>query len=216
MHPRDYFPYIVDQPLAFTPGARFGYSNSGFIVLGAIVEAVSRESYFRYLQQHVFDVARMTRTGFFARSDPARNRAIGYTGPRGHRYANTTTLPVRGGPAGGGYSTAPDLVRFATALLTDKLLDRAHTDMLTTPRVKVAPQSWYGYGFMSIRRDAVRIVGHTGGAPGISAYLLIYLGTGYTAAILSNFDPSVYGGPDVLPAVSSIVLGKTPRGAAPA
>jgi CubicO group peptidase (beta-lactamase class C family) len=216
MHPRDYFPYIVHQPPAFTPGARFQYSNSGFIVLGAIVEAVSGQSYFQYLQQHVFDVAHMTGTGFYPRTEHARDLAIGYTGPRGHRHANTSMLPVRGGPAGGGYSTAPDLVRFATALLDDKLLDRTHTDMLTAPHVTVAPQSWYGYGFMSIRRGPVRIVGHTGGAPGISAYLLIYLGTGYTAAILSNFDPSVYGGPDLLPAVSSILLGRPPGGTSPA
>lgn len=207
LHPQDYFPYIVNEPLLFRPGTRYQYSNSGYIVLGAIVEAVAGEGYFDYLRTHIFDVAGMIHTDFSARPHNASDRATGYTGPAGHRSANASILPIRGGPAGGGYSTVADLVAFADALQAHRLLDEQHTRMLITPRRTVAPGLQEGYGLMSFRPGKVRVIGHNGGAPGVYAYLFIYLGTGYTAAVLSNLDPPTDDSTATSPAIYALVTG---------
>src|SRR5262249_8585709 len=91
---------------------------------------------------------------------------------------------IRGGPAGGGYSTAEDLVRFAEALKGGKLVSPATFELLTTPKPELkSPQ--YGYGFGVDLETGV--VGHNGGFSGISANLDIFKGTGYVAVVLSNY-----------------------------
>ena len=91
---------------------------------------------------------------------------------------------IRGGPAGGGYSTVGDLTRFAVALQDGRLVSPAGVRLLTTPKPEVSSPE-YGYGF-GINASG-RIVGHSGGFPGISSQLDIYLGDGYTVAVLANY-----------------------------
>jgi CubicO group peptidase (beta-lactamase class C family) len=91
---------------------------------------------------------------------------------------------IRGGPAGGGYSTAEDLVRFAEALRSGKLVSQESFELMTTPKAEFnAPQ--YGFGFAI--DTAHGVVGHSGGFPGISSNLDMFTGTGYTAVVLSNY-----------------------------
>jgi CubicO group peptidase (beta-lactamase class C family) len=97
---------------------------------------------------------------------------------------------VKGGPAGGGYSTAPDLVKFHQALLSYKLLDKAQTDLITTGKVDMpGGMGRYGYGFGDMRAGGKHSVGHNGGAPGIAANFEMFPESGYTAVALMNTDP---------------------------
>lgn len=121
----DYLPLFVDEPLRFEPGSRSRYSNSGYLVLGLVIEKLTGESYFDAVRRRVFAPAGMTDSGWAAASERVPGRAIGYfrgAGPGGPLRANTAVERGAGTSAGGGYSTAADLLRFAEALASGKLL----------------------------------------------------------------------------------------------
>jgi CubicO group peptidase (beta-lactamase class C family) len=103
---------------------------------------------------------------------------------------NTDTLPYRGTSAGGGYSTVGDLLKFANALMSHKLLNAASTELLITGKAEAAPGGKYAYGFEDQRdKDGNGWVGHGGGAPGMNGDLKIYPKSGYVVAVLANLDP---------------------------
>ncbi|MBI2760694.1 MAG: beta-lactamase family protein [Chloroflexi bacterium] len=192
---QDYRALVQDQPLQFEPGSRWSYSNAGFVVLGAVIETVSGEDYYDYVLGHIFAPAGMGRSDSYPRDAAVPDRAIGYThdGPDGlslDTQPNSFALPYRGNPSGGGYTTAPDLLRFDRALRGHLLLSPEYTDIITTDKVSTALGSGnrYAYGFGDDRVNGARIVWHNGGAPGVSAWLDMYFDLGYTAAILSNYD----------------------------
>jgi CubicO group peptidase (beta-lactamase class C family) len=188
----DYLALFAGDPLSFEPGARFKYSNSGFIVLGAIIEKVSSQSYYDYVRDRIFKPAGMTNTGYYEMTEAVPNLALGYTKMNesdetvdGPRRENSTSRPNRGGPAGGGYSTVDDLLKFQVALFGHKLLGKKYTDLITTAKVKEG----YAYGFGERIINGIRRTGHNGGAPGIAADLQMYPDLGVTVAILTNYDP---------------------------
>src|SRR5262249_35489319 len=92
---------------------------------------------------------------------------------------------IKGMPFGGGYSTARDLSKFATALQSEKLLSKKSVERLWTGRVN---NNQYGYGFEVRMYNNHRIVGHGGGWFGITNHMDIYPDLGYTVVILSNYD----------------------------
>lgn len=198
----DYFPLFAEEPLAFEPGARWEYSNSGFLLLGAIIEKVSGQSYFDYVRDHIYRPAGMTRTDAYELDRDVPDLAVGYTrmGPNGPepgpRRNNLFLHVIKGGPAGGGYSTVEDLLRFDRALRAHKLLSPGMTETVLTGKIALPfdPAAKYAYGFQEERVGGQRIVGHGGGFPGISALLDMYWDSGrtgrsgYTVAVLSNYD----------------------------
>jgi CubicO group peptidase (beta-lactamase class C family) len=202
----DYLALFADEPLLFEPGARFEYSNSGFIVLGAIIEKASGQSYYDYVRDHIYKPAGMKNTDAYQMGDDTPNLAMGYTNVEhddkpasGPRRENTGSRPNRGGPAGGGYSTVEDLLRFATALRDHKLLSAKSTELLTTGKVEMGRGSKYGYGFGEQQMNGYRIFGHNGGAPGIASDLTIIPEPGYVAVVMTNYDP-----PLMMPVVRKI------------
>jgi CubicO group peptidase (beta-lactamase class C family) len=190
----DYLPLFIDTPLQFEPGERFGYSNSGYIVLGLIIEAVSGQNYYDYVREKIFEPSGMSDTAAYEIDAGTPNLAIGYTyldenGMQTDQLSdNLFVLPMRGGPAGGGYSTAPDLNAFANALLSYKLLSPEMTDLLLEGKVELNEGVEYAYGFFDRTVMGQRAVGHGGGFPGICSILAIYPDLGYTTVILTNSD----------------------------
>jgi D-alanyl-D-alanine carboxypeptidase len=89
----DYLALFAQRELGFKPGARFEYSNYGFILLGAVIEKVSGQSYYDYVDEHVFAPAGMTRTGALPEESEVADLAGGYTTEGGHDRRNTDTLP---------------------------------------------------------------------------------------------------------------------------
>ena len=177
----------------FRPGSRFDYSNFGYILLGEIVEKVSGESYYDYVRRHVFEPAGMLSTGSEPERDAVPDLSVGYTKDGRSWEPNTDTLPYRGTSAGGGYSTVADLLKFAQALHSNKLLNERYTRMLTTGVVAMPSMPddplQYAYGFVDKRPNGQRCFGHTGGAPGMSGSLDICPISGYTVVVLANVDP---------------------------
>jgi D-alanyl-D-alanine carboxypeptidase len=187
----DYLKLYGTRSLLFEPGAQFAYSNYGFMLLGAVIERVTGMSYDHYVATHVLAPAGMTATGAAPEDSFVPDRAVGYMRQGGVLVSNAPTLPYRGTPAGGWYSTVGDFERFATALLEHRLLDPAHTALLLGGKVQMgqSPFLKYAYGFMDRIQAGRRFVGHGGSAPGMNGELTFEPDGGYTIVVLSNFDP---------------------------
>jgi CubicO group peptidase (beta-lactamase class C family) len=166
------------------PGQGHEYSNYGFVLLGDIIEHVSGQSYYDYVDRHVFAPAGMHDTGFLPEDMVVPNRAHAYTRKDGHWVDAADTLPYRGTAAGGGYGTAGDLLKFARALLSGKLLPPA---LLAEATRKQTP--WYGYGFMVGERQGVHGFGHGGGAEGMNGALEVFPVQDQVVIGLANIDP---------------------------
>jgi CubicO group peptidase (beta-lactamase class C family) len=192
-----YLALFQDTPLAFTPGERYQYCNTGFVLLGALIEQVTGQSYYDYIRQAIFAPAGMTHTDFYEIDRPIPNLAIGYTylhwdGTRHDDYLtnNLFIYAPKGSPANGCYATAHDLLQFDTALRQHRLVGREYSRLMFTGKVDVEgqPGVQYGYGFFCVNDEAGQLVGHGGRGLGIDAFLNIYLDTGYTIIVLSNYD----------------------------
>src|SRR5687767_4472951 len=187
---QDYVKLYGTRALGHEPGARWQYSNYGFLLLGVLIEKVSGQSYYDYVRDHIFKPAGMTGTASDPEDQLVAERSMGYTRfMGGGLQPNTDSLPYRGTSAGGGYSTVEDLSKFATALQKHKLLNAQYTEMLTTGRVETPMGSKYAYGFMDAMVNGTRCFGHGGGAPGMNGELKICPGSGYVIAVLANTDP---------------------------
>jgi CubicO group peptidase (beta-lactamase class C family) len=187
--PRDFFPLFADKSLLFEPGERSEYSNAGFMVLGAIIEAVSGQPYDEYVIDEIFAPAGMTNAGFFAHDEIVPNVAVGYTrmGPEGWgetRRNNLLMLPVKGNSAGSAQATVEDLLNFDDALREYRLLSPAYTmwylggaePSQTSESDKTKPRATAGSGI-------------AGGAPGVSAVL--ESDADLAVVVLSNYDASI-------------------------
>jgi D-alanyl-D-alanine carboxypeptidase len=186
---QDYVKLYGNRGPVYEPGSRWQYSNYGFLLLGVLVEKVSGQSYYDYVRDHIFKPAGMTGTASEPEDQVVAERSVGYWRPAGSWQPNTDTLPYRGTSAGGGYSTVEDLLKFATALQTHKLLNAQHTEMLTTGKVDTPGGGKYAYGIQDSMTNGTRCFGHGGGAPGMNGDLKICPGPGYVIAVLSNLDP---------------------------
>ena len=175
----------------FGPGSRWEYSNYGMLLLGVVIERVTGQTYYEYVQEHVYKPAGMTLSGSLPEDQVVAGRSIGYmrSDTGGGWVPNTETLPYRGTSAGGGYSTVGDLMRFAYALMSHKLLNAASTELLIAGKVD-ARGGKYAYGFEDQRdKEGNGWVGHGGGAPGMNGDLKIYPKSAYVVAVLANLDP---------------------------
>jgi len=190
----DYLPLFVNEPLLFEPGDQWSYSNAGYVVLGLIIEQVSGLGYDDYVQQNIFDPSGMLDTGAFDTESGAPGMAVGYTtkdfygNETGVLNSNTALMPGRGFAAGGGYSTVEDLLHFQQALLGYKLISPEATELLLEGKAEIRENLSYAYGFMEQFIAGQRVVGHTGGAPGICSFLDMYPEIGITIVVLSNTD----------------------------
>jgi CubicO group peptidase (beta-lactamase class C family) len=183
----DYKPLIKDDKPAFTPGTRFQYSNTGLFLLGVIIEKVTGEDYFDHIRKTIYAPAGMTDSDCYEMDYPVENLAIGYSPDWKSPYKWQNNLykhVIKGGPAGGGFSTVKDLHRFALALLDGKLVSKKMREVMWTD-FKGAN---YGYGFTVDQGPGGKVVGHSGGFAGINSQLDIYVDSGYIVAAMCNTD----------------------------
>jgi CubicO group peptidase (beta-lactamase class C family) len=183
----DFMSLFLNDPLSFKPGEKMQYSNNGYVVLGKIVESISGQDYYDYVREHIYRPAGMSDSDHYETDSPVPNLAIGHTRMHNQPYKlvggswreNALMIGIKGSPAGGGYSTADDLLRFSIALRSHKLLNQEHTDLVYH---QPSPAG-------TSQAEKPRAFGVAGGAPGIGAALKMYLDTAYVNIILSNHDP---------------------------
>jgi len=207
----DYRPLVQGDTLAFTPGTSWQYSNTGMLLAGAVIEKASGQDYFDYVREHIATPAGMTRTDCYSLDQVNPGLAVGYdrrVTDSGVVYENNLYRHVmRGGPAGGGYSTVEDLLRFDQALRAGKLLRPSSLEQLWSAHPEIGSTE-HGLGFFTERTALGRRVGHSGGFSGISSQLDMYLDAGYTVVVLTNQG----GASDAISALASRLLasGRTP------
>ena len=188
VNPADYLDLIARQPKVGEPGKDWNYSNAGYILLGRIIENVSHEGYFDYIQHHVFAAAGMNDSGFDRLDDVTPKLAVGYfheTLFSNDWKADWMKLGVKGSPAGGGYSTNTDLLRFAKALHEGKLVKPATLTKMFDGEVPAGPGG-YAAGFGDRLSHGRHIRGHSGGIEGTTANLQMVWETNTAIALTSN------------------------------
>ena len=121
----DYVTLFGDRAPDISAAGKDAYANYGFVLSGRIIEVVSGEDYYSYVQRKIFAPAGMASTGSLPESVVVPNRSRGYVRKDGKLADNADTLPYRGSAAGGGYTTAADMIRFSNALRSGKLLSKA-------------------------------------------------------------------------------------------
>ncbi len=214
------------EPQTFEPGARQEYSNGGYVVLGRVVEVVSRRSYNDYIFENIYTPAGMTDTGFVGRSSAegtaARKAGGDSSAALGYFAADPQGRPVAGGqggaagfnpprtsnPAGGGYSTVRDLFKFSRALRNGRLLDQRMTDYVLNGTFSGQSGPKFGFALREQFAGARRFIGNGGGAPGVNAELRFEPAGDYIVVVLSNASP-----PSATQLLTSIVDRLASRGA---
>jgi CubicO group peptidase (beta-lactamase class C family) len=191
----NYIKVFAQTPLEFVPGTHYRYGNSGYVLLGAIIEQVTNQSYYEYMHQAIFEPAGMKDTGHFELDLPIANRALGYTkdnwfGPEdGKLRSNHYIYAVKGSPSEHCFSTVFDLYNFFRALQDHRLLDADYLQACLTPHEEEKPGVSYGYGFHIIDSDKHgRSYGHGGRALGGDAFAMAYPDLEATIIVLSNYD----------------------------
>lgn len=177
--------YLRTTPPAFLPGEHFAYSNSGYYLLGAIIEVASGQAYGDYLRDALLGPANLTSTGECAVGNPAS--ATGYDAHDGTLLPNPTPLPVPGFAAGGLCSTVLDLVAWERAVGQRKAINNLSWHQMIE-RVELNDQSRasYGYGVNVGRLEKHAFIGHGGATPGFASQLTYFPDDDVIIAVLAN------------------------------
>lgn len=174
--------WFRDKPLEFVPGERMAYSNSGYLLLGFVIEKVSGQSYAQFVQENIFTPLGMRDSGYDSNSAVIERRAAGYTpGPDGIVNAGYISMTIPHA-AGALYSTTEDLFRWQRGLYGNKLLSAAAVRRMTTPF-----KDGYGFG-VTIPDGKRRLYQHGGGIEGFNTHLVYYPESDVTVAALANLN----------------------------
>lgn len=189
-----------DKPLQFALGEKYAYSNSGYYLLGLIVERASGKPYADFLQENIFAPLGMKQTGYDSPVRIIRNRAAGYARTN-DGLANAAPISMSTAYAAGAlYSTVEDLLLWDQALYTEKLVSRKSLDEAFTPF-----KSNYGYGWSVGKRLDRQVISHGGGIFGFSSYIARYPADRVTVVVLSNVEGAPSG--EIANALAAIVFG---------
>jgi CubicO group peptidase (beta-lactamase class C family) len=193
--------FFREKPLDFEPGSKFAYSNSNFILLGAVIEKVSGKKYGDLLRERLFEPLGMKDTGLDSDELVLPKRAGGYMpGKNGIEVARSESMSIPWS-AGSIYSTTGDLLKWEHGLFGGKVLNAESLKAMTTPG-----KGNYGLGVFIETRDGVRIVSHGGGIEGFNTNLMYAPEKQIAVVVLSNVNG---GAPDAMGnQLMDTVLGK--------
>ncbi len=188
MTPLESIAMFKDKALEFAPGEKFNYSNSGYILLGYIVERAAGKPYADFLRENIFQPLGMKSTDLDTNSAIVKNRAAGYTrGPGGIINAQyiDMTIPYS---AGAMYSTVEDLYLWDRALYGEKLISKKSLEAMTAPF-----KDGYAYGIGIGEQYGLKTIAHGGGIEGFSTFLTRFTDGDGTIIVLSNMDSANSG-----------------------
>ncbi|OAB47415.1 serine hydrolase domain-containing protein [Paenibacillus antarcticus] len=189
--PEEIMERFSQKELDFSPGEQYKYSNSGYILLGSILEQITGQSYDQYLQEHIFEPLGMKDSRLDRPDYILDLRAAGY-----HLSEEGTLLnapffnSTNAYSAGAIISTVEDLHIWDQALYTNQLLGKSSIDQMFTP-FKGEQDYLYGYGWVIQETPYGKLVTHTGGIPGFTSILLRFIDCGLCVHVLSNIAQDV-------------------------
>ena len=174
-----------DKPLEFEPGEKWKYSNSGYVLLGYLIEKISGEPYAKFVQENIFTPLGMKDSGYDSNTEIIPRRASGYT-PKGNILENAgfinMTVPFS---AGSLYSTTEDLLRWEKGLFGGRVLSANSLRKMTTPF-----KNEYAFGLGVVERKGRKAIQHGGGIEGFNTALAYYPDEKLTVVVLGNVNGS--------------------------
>ncbi len=201
---------FADSSLQFKPGEKFSYSNSGYILLGVIIEKVSGKPYEQILRENILNPLKMNNTGYDHHETILNNRASGYE-KNEDKYRNADYLDMSVPySAGALYSTVEDLYLWDQALYSETLLPSKTRDLLFKPYIKAMGAS-YGYGWfvgktpLGNTGDSVIVTGHPGGINGFNTFIQRIPSDKHLIVLLNNTGGAALG--EMNTAIMSILYG---------
>jgi D-alanyl-D-alanine carboxypeptidase len=175
------------EPMRFKPGERWEYDNSGYFLLGAIIEKVSGKSYAEFISQRIFEPLGMKHSYYGAEEPIIPGRVAGYE-KRGNGFVNAAYLSMTQPYAAGSLlSSVDDLALWDAALYTEKLVPRPLLERAWTPyRLKDGRSTGYGYGWGIWQYEGHRVIEHEGGINGFATSGMRLPDDRVYVAVLSN------------------------------
>ncbi|MXO95924.1 serine hydrolase [Erythrobacter aquimaris] len=177
-----------DKPLEFEPGAKWAYSNSGYLLLSAIVEEVGGSPYAEFVKENFFTPLQMADTAIDVTAEIVPYRASGYS-PSDDAMVNADYVDM-GIPQGAGalYSTTHDLLKWQRGLFGGKVLRPESLAMMVAPAIEAMPDSGYGMGVLVTEKDDGRLIWHGGGIEGFNSFLGHDPDRNITVVVLANLN----------------------------
>jgi CubicO group peptidase (beta-lactamase class C family) len=178
---------VTDRPLDFTPGEKWAYSNSGYYLLGLILEQASKQSYGEFLAARVFRPLRMDTARVNHQFEIIANRATGYDNRSDRLWRSEFVSPTQPFSAGALVGTVLDLAKWDAALYQDKILPTPVWEEMWTPVTLNNGQTYpYGYGWQTGELRGHSYVGHGGGIHGFTSFILRLVRDKLTVIVLVN------------------------------
>ena len=196
--PEEFIKKFQDKDLDFTPGERFSYSNSGYFLLGIIIEKLSGKTYEDMLHEKILKPLGMKNSGFDHFEDVLKKRATGYekngTTTKNSRYLDMS-IPYA---AGSMYSTVEDLYLWDQALYTNKLLPQKYLDIFLTAQITQGENGYaYGFGIGKERigntEETIEVITHSGGINGFNTNISRAVSDQSLIVLLNNTDSAPLG-----------------------
>lgn len=188
----DHLKIVYKAGFEFEPGTAYGYCNSNFILLGGIIEIVSGQLFYDYIQQNILNKAGMKSTGYFTYASPGTAIPMA----RGGNDKTWIEAPhgIKGSSAGGAYSNARDILKFADALKNNTLVSaKIFTNMIAIKNGGLKVAEDYGYGFIIIKHGPYqKSYGHGGTAGGVNFELRYFPAQDITLIVFCNQNNGAY------------------------
>lgn len=175
--PGEFVEKFANKDLEFSPGEKFNYSNSGYFLLGVIVEKITGKTYEQMLLDNIFTPLNMKDSGYDNHKEILKNRATGYE-KNGNTFVNSNYLDMSiPYSAGSLYSTVEDLYTWDQALYTNKLLPQKYMDLYFKPYIPAFGSNHYAYGWavgkdvIGNSKDSIYAISHGGGINGFNTII---------------------------------------------
>jgi len=187
---KDILPLFIDKPMVFKPGTRFEYSDSGFVLLGLMIEAITKKPFDQYLKTVLFDPLEMKRTGYYELDRLPANCANAYVRDKfkDTYHMNIYSVDVKGTGAGGAFTSAMDIDRFWEGLFSYKVLRKETVELIFKKHVDLEDHG-YGLGVWLDRNNHPYFQGVDPGVTFMSGYML---DTHTQITFISNFEDDIF------------------------
>ncbi|AXG70187.1 penicillin-binding protein 4* [Kordia sp. SMS9] len=206
--PTELIDAFKNEPMDFKPGEQFRYNNSGYALLGYIIEKITGKTYEEFVQKRIFDKVKMKNSYYGSKSKLIKNRAYGYQ-ERKNGYVNADYISMKVPYAAGSLmSTVDDLYKWNTAIRNHKLISKESTKKaFTNYKIDNGNNISYGYGWFMARIQDVPVIEHGGGIFGYTSQGMYVPSENVYVIILTNCD--CISPTDIAYKIAAVTIGKS-------